>query len=58
MRITLVLGPVSRNAGGLFESVPGLARALLDCGAQVNAIGVYDAEFEADRGRWPVARTR
>lgn len=53
MRITLVLGLVSRNAGGLFESVPGLARALQDCGAQVNVIGIYDAAFEADKGRWP-----
>ncbi len=53
MRITLVLGLASRNAGGLFETVPGLARALLAGGAQVNAIGVHDAAFEADRGRWP-----
>lgn len=53
MRITLVLGLASRNAGGLFETVPGLAQALLDCGAQVNGIGIYDAAFEADQGRWP-----
>jgi glycosyltransferase involved in cell wall biosynthesis len=53
MRIVLVLGCASRNAGGLFESVPGLARALMDCGVTVSSIGIYDSAFDTDKHRWP-----
>lgn len=55
MHIVHVLGKSSRSAGGLFETVPGLAHALQFQSLgdiQVSAIGVFDKYFMADRHSW------
>jgi poly(glycerol-phosphate) alpha-glucosyltransferase len=55
MHIVHILSRTSRNAGGLFETVSGLAHALKHYthnGIQTSAIGVFDDKFIPDRHQW------
>jgi len=55
MRVGIVhaLSWLSRSAGGLFESVPALAKAVADLpGFSVSAVGVEDPYLAQDRARW------
>ncbi len=45
-------GPVSRNAGGLFESVRRLVQSLADTGMEVCVFGTEDEHTAADIGAW------
>lgn len=62
MKIAHVLAWVSRNAGGLFHSVSGLAKATAELGGvRIEVFGVRDAFSEEDRKQWhplPVATAR
>lgn len=48
----MVTGSLSRKAGGLFYSVRGLSRALVDAGHDVVVCGIRDEYFEIDRECW------
>jgi hypothetical protein len=53
MRIGLLTASVSRQAGGLFESVRGLGRHLTATrDAEVVAFGLNDSETKADLAAW------
>ena len=53
MHIVHVMGKTSRMAGGLFETVPGLANALIRTPGLTNsAIGVNDNPGEDDSANW------
>jgi poly(glycerol-phosphate) alpha-glucosyltransferase len=55
MHIVHILGKTSRQAGGLHETVSGLAQALqakTPDAPEVSAIGVWDDHFAADRHAW------
>src|SRR5208282_2368790 len=55
MHIVHILGKASRNAGGLLETVSGLANSLQAFSAgqfQTSAIGVFDEFFIVDRPHW------
>jgi len=53
IRVVHTLGPISRRAGGLHQTVSGLARALAAMpGVDVAAFGIQDDFSEADRARW------
>ena len=45
-------GSVSRNAGGLFESVRRLVQSLADTGMEVRVFGTEDEHTTADIGMW------
>ena len=52
MKIVHVVDTASRLAGGMFESVKGLARAMLSDGEQVSVIAGLDAWSATDRCTW------
>lgn len=52
MKICFMTASVSRNAGGLFHSVRGLAHSSLFLKNNVFALGVCDAFTEMDRKQW------
>ena len=53
MRIVHVLGKSSRNAGGLFEVVPGLAHSMQHLpGVEVSAVGVADELSASSQLQW------
>jgi glycosyltransferase involved in cell wall biosynthesis len=53
MRVVHIVSRVSRLAGGLFETVPGLTRAVGQLpGIEVSVVGVEDKFFCQDKGRW------
>jgi glycosyltransferase involved in cell wall biosynthesis len=57
-RVLHITSLASRFAGGLYETVPGLAKALSQLpGYRVMVLAVRDARFERDRSRWscPIA---
>lgn len=58
MKVVHVLDTASRLAGGMFESVKGLARAMLADGEDVAVIAGLDPWSETDRATWaPVPLT-
>jgi len=58
MKIVHVVDTASRLAGGMFESVKGLARAMLMDGERVSVIAGLDQWSETDRATWvPVPLT-
>lgn len=52
MKIVHVIDTASRLAGGMFESVKGLARAMLLDGEQVSVIAGLDQWSDTDRATW------
>ena len=52
MKITMVLGSVSRQAGGLYHSVRRLSQTLAEAGAQIRVLSLRDADTAADIGAW------
>jgi glycosyltransferase involved in cell wall biosynthesis len=52
VRIVHVVDTASRHAGGMFESVKGLARAMLVDGEQVSVIAGIDRWSDNDRETW------
>jgi poly(glycerol-phosphate) alpha-glucosyltransferase len=56
MRLGMTTGSLSRDAGGLFESVRSLGKNLAELGAEVRAYGLHDNHWEEDAKKWrPVA---
>jgi len=52
----MTTGSLSRDAGGLFESVRSLGKNLAELGAEVRAYGLHDNHWEEDAKKWrPVA---
>jgi glycosyltransferase involved in cell wall biosynthesis len=52
LKVVHVVDTASRLAGGMFESVKGLARAMLVDGEQVSVIAGLDQWSETDRATW------
>jgi len=52
MKAALVMAHLSRAAGGLAHSVPGLARALADHGVRANILGVRDPLAPEEAASW------
>jgi glycosyltransferase involved in cell wall biosynthesis len=52
VKIPFVTASISRQAGGLFESVRGLARAVADPLNQVTVLGIEDHNSQTDRAAW------
>jgi glycosyltransferase involved in cell wall biosynthesis len=53
MHVLHITGKTSRQAGGLFEVVPGLANAMLELpGLEVSAIGIDDDNSAHDPTQW------
>lgn len=48
----MTTGSLSRDAGGLFESVRSLGKALLHSGVNVAAYGLWDRNWEVDAREW------
>ena len=53
MKVVHVVSRISRLAGGLFETVPGLTRAVSQLsGMDVSVVGLDDEFFLQDKSRW------
>lgn len=52
MKILHYAASMTRSAGGLFNSVSGLARAQTEAGADVAVLGGTDQYFSEDRAHW------
>jgi poly(glycerol-phosphate) alpha-glucosyltransferase len=52
MRVGFLVGSVSRKAGGLFQSVRGLAKAVASTNANVQVFGIRDEESAVDLQEW------
>ncbi len=52
MKIGFLVGSVSREAGGLFQSVRGLAKAMMSRDATVTVFGISDAWSTIDLPEW------
>src|SRR5262245_10551574 len=52
MRVGFLVSSVSRRAGGLFQSVRGLARAVASTNADVRVFGIRDEESAIDLEEW------
>ena len=52
MRVGFLVGSVSRQAGGLFQSVRGLAKAVAFTNAEVQVFGIRDEHSAADLQEW------
>lgn len=52
MRIALTTGSLSRNAGGLFESVRALGKGLNELAVEVSIYGLRDKNWERDEEVW------
>ncbi len=52
MRLGLTTGSLSRHAGGLFESVRALAKALTEREVNVRVYGLWDKHWELDKKNW------
>jgi len=53
MKVVHILSRTSRLAGGLFETVPGLTRAVSQLpGMDVSVVGLEDEYFAEDKSRW------
>ncbi len=52
MRVGFLVSSVSREAGGLFQSVRGLAKAMMSENAKVSVFGLSDARSAVDSLEW------
>jgi poly(glycerol-phosphate) alpha-glucosyltransferase len=52
MRVGFLVNSVSRKAGGLFQSVRGLAKAVASTNANVQVFGIRDEESAVDLQEW------
>ncbi|MFZ9920621.1 MAG: glycosyltransferase [Terrimicrobiaceae bacterium] len=52
MRVGMTTGSLSRDAGGLFESVRSLGKNLAELGADVRVYGLQDKHWEEDAQKW------
>lgn len=52
MKVGFLLSSVSREAGGLFQSVRGLAKAVVSTDADVRVFGIHDEQSEVDLQEW------
>lgn len=52
MKIGFLVGSVSREAGGLFQSVRGLAKAVTCASASARVFGISDEQSAADLQEW------
>ena len=52
MKVGFLVSSVSREAGGLFQSVRGLAKATMSEDATVNVFGISDARSAIDSLKW------
>jgi glycosyltransferase involved in cell wall biosynthesis len=52
MRVGFLVGSISREAGGLFQSVRGLAKAVASTNADVRVFGIRDQQSAADLQEW------
>jgi poly(glycerol-phosphate) alpha-glucosyltransferase len=52
LRVGILVGSISRRAGGLFQSVRLGAQALADAGVDVRVHGIGDAHAEEDLAAW------
>ena len=52
MRVGFLVSSVSRKAGGLFQSVRGLAKAVASTKASVQVFGIRDAQSAVDLQEW------
>jgi glycosyltransferase involved in cell wall biosynthesis len=52
MKVGMTTGSLSRDAGGLFESVRALGKGLAASGVEVGVFGLWDANWERDKGEW------
>jgi poly(glycerol-phosphate) alpha-glucosyltransferase len=52
MKIGFLVSSVSRDAGGLFESVRGLAKAVASINANVRVFGISDEQSAVDSQEW------
>ena len=52
MKVAFTSGSLSRNAGGLFESVRALGKELTNLGVDVSVYGLRDQNWERDEEAW------
>jgi glycosyltransferase involved in cell wall biosynthesis len=52
MRVGFLVGSVSRQAGGLFQSVRGLAKAVACANGEVRVFGIRDEQSAVDLQEW------
>jgi len=52
MRVGFLVSSVSRKAGGLFQSVRGLAKAVASTNSDVRVFGIRDEQTALDSGDW------
>ena len=52
MKVGFLVSSISREAGGLFESVRGLAKAVMSTNANTTVFGVRDAKSAVDLPEW------
>jgi glycosyltransferase involved in cell wall biosynthesis len=52
MRVGMLTGSVSRQGGGVFDSIRGLSLALREEGVEIHVFGLEDEATEADRPAW------
>src|SRR4029078_1151969 len=53
MKVGFLVSSVSLEAGGLFQSVRGLARAVASTNASVRVFGIRDEQSAVDLQEWP-----
>ena len=58
MKVAMTTGSLSRNAGGLFESVRALGKALVARGDDVTVLGLWDPDWKKDAEEWNPLRAR
>ena len=52
MKVAMTTGSLSRNAGGLFESVRAMGKGLAELGVGVSVYGLQDQNWEHDEEAW------
>ena len=52
MKVGFLVGSVSRQAGGLFQSVRGLAKAVASANEEVRIFGIRDEQSAVDLQKW------
>ena len=52
MKVGFLVSSVSRKAGGLFQSVRGLAKAVASTNADVRVFGIRDEQSAVDLQEW------
>jgi glycosyltransferase involved in cell wall biosynthesis len=52
MKVGFLVGSVSREAGGLFQSVRGLAKAVMRTNASTSVFGISDGQSAVDVAQW------